>query len=68
MGLVTASLAIHNIPTREGRAKAVSEAWRVLAPGGSLVIVDIQRTGEYLATLRARTTQVTGPDDLGWRT
>ncbi len=50
--LVTASLAIHNIPTAAGRREAVAEAWRVLRPGGTLLIVDIRRTSEYAATLR----------------
>jgi SAM-dependent methyltransferase len=32
--VVVSSLAIHNVPTREGRAKAVQEIARVLKPGG----------------------------------
>lgn len=49
--LVTASLAIHNIHSPAGRATAVTEAWRVLRPGGRLVIVDISKVREYAATL-----------------
>lgn len=55
--LITASLSIHNIGSESGRAKAVDEAWRVLQPGGRLVILDISRTREYerrLADLGAR--------------
>lgn len=51
--LVTASLAIHNIATRDGRDRAVREMSRVLAPGGRAVIVDIAKTREYQEVLRA---------------
>ena len=50
--LVTASISIHNIPDAEGRGRAVSEALRVLRPGGRLVIVDLGRTKEYIEVLR----------------
>ena len=33
-------LAIHNIPSAEGRYRAVDEAMRVLRPGGQLLIAD----------------------------
>jgi SAM-dependent methyltransferase len=50
--VVVSSLAIHNIPEREERAEAVREMWRVLKPGGRLLIFDILRTGEYEKVLR----------------
>jgi len=65
--LVTASLSIHNIPTAEGRTRAVQEAWRVLAPGGALVIVDLPRIREYAPALRAVGATVDDPVSLGWR-
>jgi SAM-dependent methyltransferase len=37
---VTSALAIHNIPSREGRYRALDEAMRVLHPGGQLLIAD----------------------------
>jgi arsenite methyltransferase len=51
-----ASLAIHNVPDREGRSAAVKEIARVLRPGARVALLDFARTGEYLNTLRA----------LGW--
>ena len=50
--LVTASISIHNIPNAKGRGRAVSEALRVLRPGGWLVIADLGRTKEYIEVLR----------------
>lgn len=50
--LVVSSLAIHNISDREERAQAIREMWRVLRPGGRLMIFDILRTGEYEKVLR----------------
>jgi cyclopropane fatty-acyl-phospholipid synthase-like methyltransferase len=38
--VVTSALAIHNIPSREGRRRALDEAMRVLRPGGQLVVAD----------------------------
>jgi ubiquinone/menaquinone biosynthesis C-methylase UbiE len=39
--VVTSAMAIHNIPSPEGRCRAVDEAMRVLRPGGQLLIADI---------------------------
>lgn len=50
--VVVSSIAIHNIPTSGGRARAIGEAARVLRPGGRLAIADIRATREYEATLR----------------
>jgi SAM-dependent methyltransferase len=54
---VISSLAIHNIPNKDGRAKAVQEIARVLKPGGRVALLDFQCTDEYLAALRG----------LGWK-
>jgi arsenite methyltransferase len=64
--LVTAGLSIHNIPTKEGRAAAVREAVRVMAPGGQLTIMDIRRTREYTDELRRLGLTPAEPESLGW--
>ncbi len=45
-------LALHNIPEREGRKKAVNEALRVLKPGGKFAILDFTKTKEYVEVLQ----------------
>ncbi len=65
--LVTASLSIHNIHSSQGRAQAVREAWRVLAPGGRLVIVDISKVPEYARTLGEHGVNGAKFGPAGWR-
>jgi arsenite methyltransferase len=65
--LVVSSLAIHNIPSTADRAKAVREAWRVLAPGGRVAIADIRSTGLYAQTLRDLGASAVTRRGLGWR-
>jgi ubiquinone/menaquinone biosynthesis C-methylase UbiE len=65
--VVVSSLAIHNIPGRAGREKAVDEAVRVLRPGGRLLIADIRATRQHQARLaKLGMTDVTRRG-LGWR-
>ncbi|HEV3004734.1 MAG TPA: class I SAM-dependent methyltransferase, partial [Pirellulales bacterium] len=45
--IVVSNLAMHNIPSRAGREKAIEEAVRVLRPGGRLLIADLWGTGSY---------------------
>jgi ubiquinone/menaquinone biosynthesis C-methylase UbiE len=54
--VVVSSLAIHNIPDKAGRTKAVQEIARVLKPGGQVALLDFQCTEEYVHTLK----------ELGW--
>lgn len=64
--LVTASFAIHNIRSHDGRRRAITEAVRVLAPEGRILIADIRRAKEYATDLRAAGLTVTTVP-LGWR-
>jgi arsenite methyltransferase len=49
---VIASVAIHNIESREGRQQAIREIVRVLKPGGKIALMDIFYINEYLETLQ----------------
>jgi len=50
--VVASALAIHNIPSAQGRTAAVTEALRVLRPGGQLILVDFRHSGDYAGVLR----------------
>ena len=65
--LVVSSLAIHNIPSRSERERAVAEAWRVVKPGGRIVIADIRQTARYADTLNALGADAVTRTRLGWR-
>ncbi|MFO0578759.1 MAG: class I SAM-dependent methyltransferase [Polyangia bacterium] len=51
--VILSTWALHNIPDAAGRARAVREIARVLAPGGRVLIVDIQHSRAYVRELRA---------------
>jgi len=58
--VVISSLAIHNLPDRDERHQAILEMWRVLKPGGKLLIFDIFHTADYAKVLQgAGATDVT---------
>src|SRR5947208_3408720 len=65
--LALSSLAIHNISGRAGREKAVSEAVRVLRPGGRLMIADVRATGQHQAQLAKIGMNDVARRWLGWR-
>jgi SAM-dependent methyltransferase len=65
--LVVSSLAIHNIPDFEGRARAVAEALRVLKPGGRLRLADFRYARAYGDVLREWGAVDVEVRDLGWR-
>jgi SAM-dependent methyltransferase len=65
--VVVSSLAIHNIKERAGRERAIAEAYRVLTPGGRLVVADIRATSLYERALRALGATAIDRRRLGWR-
>ena len=65
--IVVSSLAVHNIPGADGRRVAVTEALRVLRPGGRLLLADALHVDEYAATLRQALALDVSVRSLGWR-
>jgi arsenite methyltransferase len=65
--LVLSSVAIHNVRSKDDRKKAITEAYRVLAPEGRLVIADIRGTRHYASVLRSLNARNVDRRRLGWR-
>ena len=65
--VVVSNWAIHNIRGRSGRQKAISEAVRVLRPGGRLMIADLRATRLYQAQLAKLGMKNVARRRLGWR-
>jgi arsenite methyltransferase len=65
--LVVSSLAIHNIRSNADRKRAIEEGFRVLKPGGRIVIADIRATAIYEAALRTLGASNVARRRLGWR-
>jgi arsenite methyltransferase len=65
--VIVSSLVVHNIPGADARAKAISEAARVLRPGGKLALVDLFYTNHHARQLRALGWTDTRRCNLGWR-
>ena len=65
--LVVSSLAVHNISGSAGREKAISEAVRVLRPGGRLMIADIRATRQHAAQLAKLGMSAVARRRLGWQ-
>jgi arsenite methyltransferase len=65
--VIVSSLAIHNIPSHDGRRKALNEAMRVLRPGGRLAIADLWETRQHAAHLREHGWRNVQRRSVGWR-
>jgi arsenite methyltransferase len=65
--VIVSSLVVHNIPSPQARAKAISEAARVLRPGGRLVLADIWATRRHVEQLRELGWIDARRRGLGWR-
>jgi ubiquinone/menaquinone biosynthesis C-methylase UbiE len=65
--VVVSSLAIHNISGSAGREKAITEAVRVLRPGGRLMIADIRATRQHEGQLAKLGMSEVACRRLGWR-
>jgi ubiquinone/menaquinone biosynthesis C-methylase UbiE len=64
--LIVANVAIHNVPSGR-RTRAITEAVRVLRPGGRILIADMWATGVYRARLAAAGMVDISRRSLGWR-
>lgn len=65
--VIVSSLVVHNIPNDDGRRKAISEAARLLRPGGKLALVDIFFSNRYAKQLRELGWTDVRRRNLGWR-
>ena len=65
--LVVSSLAIHNIRSNADRKRAILEGFRVLKPGGRIVVADIRATAVYEEALKAHGAIHLERRRLGWR-
>jgi SAM-dependent methyltransferase len=65
--LVVSSLAIHNLRRDADRRQAVTEGFRVLAPGGRIVIADIRAIATDEDALRSLGAANLERRRLGWR-
>ncbi len=65
--VIVSNLAIHNIPHRIGRRRALDEAVRVLRPGGRLAIADLWETRQHADRLRELGWRNVKRRNLGWR-
>jgi uncharacterized protein (DUF433 family) len=64
---IVSNVALHNVKGRPGREKAITEAVRVVRPGGRLLIADLWATRPYHTQLAQLGMIRLGRRGLGWR-
>ena len=64
---IVSNVAIHNIGDPAGRDRAIDEAFRVLRPGGRLLVADIKYTRRYAERLHTLGAAEVVRRGLGWR-
>jgi SAM-dependent methyltransferase len=64
--VVLSHWVIHNLPSEQDRLRALNEMWRVLKPGGVILLADIEHTAEYLRHFITLGASNTSFDDGGW--
>lgn len=65
--VIVSNLAIHNLPDRAARGRALAEAVRVLRPGGRLRLVDLAFTRQHADQLRELGLRDVTRRNVGWR-
>src|SRR6185312_5811898 len=56
--VVLSNLCLHNIYQKDGREKACEEIYRVLKPGGTVIISDFRHISEYQTVFRSLGMQI----------
>jgi arsenite methyltransferase len=65
--VVLSSLAVHNVPGRDSRERAIDEMVRVLAADGRIALADLRWTGVYRDRLVSLGMTDVTVRNLGWR-
>jgi arsenite methyltransferase len=64
--VVTSHWVVHNLPTPQDRILVLNEMWRVLRPGGVIVLADIAHIAEYASHLESLGASEISLDEGGW--
>lgn len=64
--LVVTGLPVDTLPAADGLRRALQIVWRLVAPGGTLLVFDLTRVPEYAGLLRELSGAEPGVHDVGW--